>query len=271
MDGTVAVSRDHHTGAADKSLGRRLPPVRVFVLDEALRADFSLTMRLSQDAALSVVGQAGTVATAIAGAAEVKPDIMVLGPDIGAQAARRAARVLRASYPELPLLWVTDGRDRANSLQALFAAGIYGQVAPDVSDEMLSLAIRTVAAGASFLCPRLTRMGTAQSRSRADERVVDSLSPQERRILPLLAEGKTNREIACALRLSEKTVKNYLANMFEKLRITRRTQAVTLYLRTAGLRPTKGTGSGIAEVCPLCDAPVSDDTDRQQAEGWQSA
>jgi DNA-binding NarL/FixJ family response regulator len=136
-------------------------------------------------------------------------------------------------------LLVTDAGHPVDSFPALFDAGIYGQVGADVSDEILALAIRTVAAGASFLCPRLTPKGSVSPASRAGERALGHLSPQERRILPILAEGKTNREIALALRLSEKTVKNYLANIFEKLRITRRTQAVALYLRVGtGLPPS---------------------------------
>ena len=240
MNTAAAESGGKNRGTvAGKGPRRRHRPVRVFLVDEAPPRGHGLALKVPSDPGLALVGNAEAIAAAATGAAAVKPDVMVLGPTVGADAARRASRVLRAACPTLPLLLVTDAGHPVDSLPALLDAGIYGQVGADVSDEVLSLAIRTVAAGASFLCPRLTCMESVSQEACAGARALGHLSPQERRILPILAEGKTNREIALALRLSEKTVKNYLANIFEKLRITRRTQAVALYLRVGtGLPPS---------------------------------
>ena len=96
------------------------------------------------------------------------------------------------------------------------------------------MAIQTVAAGGSLLDPAITSLAFQRLRSMpgpAPRSKLDLLSPQEQRILPLIAEGKTNKEIAVVLRLSDKTVKNYIANMYEKLQITRRPEAATLFSR----------------------------------------
>ena len=95
-------------------------------------------------------------------------------------------------------------------------------------------AIRTVLDGQAFLQPCLVQSVLNELRSMMDgapSRGLASLSPQERRILPLLADGKTNKEIGVELTLSDKTVKNYLANMFAKLQVTKRASAAALYAR----------------------------------------
>lgn len=96
-------------------------------------------------------------------------------------------------------------------------------------------AIRTVAGGQGYLDPRVTQHALhwirASSHLGTPSHGTSRLSPQERLILPLLAEGKTNKEIAVQLRLSDKTVKNYLANIFDKLHVKRRTEAVAWFMK----------------------------------------
>ncbi len=96
-------------------------------------------------------------------------------------------------------------------------------------------AIRTVAGGQGYLDPRVTQQALhwirTSSHLGATSHGTSRLSPQERLILPLLAEGKTNKEIAVQLRLSDKTVKNYLANIFDKLHVKRRTEAVAWFMK----------------------------------------
>jgi two-component system response regulator DevR len=124
--------------------------------------------------------------------------------------------------------------DDAATVQAAIAAGAHGYVLKDIGPDMLLKAVRTVAIGASFFHPSSIRADLSSPSKASDPEKLHGLgklSRQEQRILPLLGEGRTNKEIGLVLALSENTIKNYLSNMFRKLKITRRTQAVTLYLR----------------------------------------
>ena len=113
-----------------------------------------------------------------------------------------------------------------------------GYALKDVRTPDLTQAIRTIASGQGYLDPRVAQQTLHWIRDRSHAAFGHSLdrltrlSPQERAILPLLAEGKTNKEIAVDLRLSDKTVKNYLANIFDKLQVRRRAEAVCWYIRT---------------------------------------
>ena len=116
--------------------------------------------------------------------------------------------------------------------------GAHGYALKDVRTQDLIQAIRTIASGQGYLDSRVAQQTLHWIRDRSHAASGHSpdrltrLSPQERAILPLLAEGKTNKEIAVDLRLSDKTVKNYLANIFDKLQVKRRTEAVSWYIRT---------------------------------------
>ena len=141
------------------------------------------------------------------------------------------------------MLVLSSFADNALVVEAL-QCGVHGYVLKDVRTDDLLRAIRTVATGHGYLDPRVAHQtlhwirhqnhppsGEVYNRR-------DRLSPQERAILPLLAEGKTNKEIAVSLRLSDKTVKNYLANIFDKLQVRRRTEAVTWYIKMGQARLT---------------------------------
>jgi DNA-binding NarL/FixJ family response regulator len=118
---------------------------------------------------------------------------------------------------------------------AAVQSGAHGYVLKDIRTDELIRAIRTVAEGRGYLDPRITQQALHWIRTRppstAQPQGMTQLSPQERLIMPLLAEGKTNKEIATQLRLSDKTIKNYLANIFDKLHVRRRTEAVAWYVK----------------------------------------
>lgn len=121
---------------------------------------------------------------------------------------------------------------------AALESGAHGYVLKDIRTDELLRAIRTVAEGQSYLDPRIAQQALlclkSAPRGGAKAEGLAQLSRQERLIMPLLADGKTNKEIAVALRLSDKTVKNYLANIFDKLHVKRRTEAVAWFLRSTG-------------------------------------
>jgi two-component system response regulator DevR len=145
-----------------------------------------------------------------------------------------ACRRLLAIAPHLRILVLTSYAEDATVVAAL-QSGAHGYVLKDIVADELMRAIRTVAEGRSYLDPRVTQQTLHWIRTtwrpEAHPQGMARLSPQERLIMPLLAEGKTNKEIAAQLRLSDKTVKNYLANIFEKLRVNRRTEAVAWFIK----------------------------------------
>jgi two-component system response regulator DevR len=108
-------------------------------------------------------------------------------------------------------------------------AGGHGYLLKEIDGRGLVQAILDVAAGKSILDPAVTARVMKMVKSGAQPNALDTLSPQERRILALIAEGKTNKEVAAEMNLSEKTVKNYLSTVFDKLNVTRRSQAVAMF------------------------------------------
>jgi DNA-binding NarL/FixJ family response regulator len=147
-----------------------------------------------------------------------------------------ACREIRAARPETRVIMLTSYADD----EAVFAsimAGAAGYLLKQVRGQDLVQVIHAVAAGQSLLDPAVTGKVLARRQhptSGAGADVLADLSAQERRVLVQVAEGKTNKEIAVALDLSDKTVKNYLANIFEKVHVSRRAEAAALYARRQG-------------------------------------
>ena len=142
-----------------------------------------------------------------------------------------AARELLTVFAKLRILFLSNSLEDETLLAAV-ASGAHGYVLRDAGAETVLQALRTVARGQSFLDPRVTHHTFAYLRklaNRTPDTIRLPLSPQEQRLLPLIAQGKTNKEIAAELGLSDKTVKNYLANVYNKLHITRRSQAAAFY------------------------------------------
>jgi DNA-binding NarL/FixJ family response regulator len=144
-----------------------------------------------------------------------------------------ACREIRTGHPQTRVLFLTSYADD-DAVLATIVAGAQGFLLKEVGSDELLRAVRAVANGQSILDPAvtqrvLTRVQTLSASS--TEPNEEELSPQERRVLALVAEGKTNKEIAVSLNLSEKTVGNYLSNVFQKLNITRRSQAAVYFTR----------------------------------------
>jgi len=140
-------------------------------------------------------------------------------------------------------LFLTSFADDHTVTEAILS-GAHGYLLKDISSDALVRAIRTIASGQAFVDPRLTTLSLPWIKSRrsiASQAGHPLLSPQEKRLLPLVAKGLTNREIAGILRLSEKTVKNYLARICTKLKIGRRSQLAAFYAASF-----KGSGGSLA-------------------------
>ncbi len=183
-----------------------------------------------------VTTEAGSVHEAIDEAARTRPDVIVMDVRLSDGSGIEATREIRANRPETKVLMLTSFADD----EALFAsimAGASGYVLKQVKSGDLLRAIRAVGAGDSLLDPSVTNAVLDRLRKgkhlMKDEKLA-RLSPQEERILQLIAEGWTNRQIGEELRLAEKTVKNYVSSILSKLGLERRTQAAVLAAKLLG-------------------------------------
>jgi len=198
---------------------------------EVLR--LGLRTLFSEAGGFQVVAEAGTMAEAIAEARRVTPDVVLMDVRLPDGSGVEACRAIRTDHPSTRVLFLTSYADD-DAVVATILAGAHGFLLKDVSSEELLKAVRTLAAGKSILDPSVTQRVMTRLQSLASDTApqkTDALSPQEQRVLALVAEGKTNKEIAVALSLSEKTVGNYLANVFQKLHVTRRAQAASYFTR----------------------------------------
>ncbi|HVQ94223.1 MAG TPA: response regulator transcription factor [Mycobacteriales bacterium] len=203
--------------------------IRVFLLDdhEVVRAGVSSLLSSQPD--LTVVGEASTVAEALARAPAARPDVAVLDVLLPDGDGVTVCRELRSQLPELRCLMLTSFSDDQALFDAIMA-GAAGYVLKQIRGSDLVGAVRTVAAGGSLLDPRATARVLERLRSNAkkDDGPLAGLSDQERTVLELIGEGLTNREIGERMFLAEKTVKNYVSHLLAKLGMQRRTQAAIL-------------------------------------------
>jgi two-component system, NarL family, response regulator DevR len=180
---------------------------------------------------IDVVAEAATASEAVHEAARTKPDVVLMDVRLRDGSGVDACREILAQSPATRVLFLTSYDDEEAMLSAVFA-GAHGYLLKEIGSESLLRAIRCVAAGQSILDPAATRAMIDKMQSLLASGTAggaDSLSSQEYRVLALVAQGKTNKEIATALDLSDKTVKNYLSNIFQKLRVTRRSQAAAIF------------------------------------------
>ena len=182
---------------------------------------------------ITVVGEAGTKAAAVRAAKRLLPDIVLMDVRLPDGSGVEACRDILASHPTTRIIFLTSYADDDSVLAAVLA-GAQGYVLKNIDSSLLIRSIRAVAKGQSILNPAFTQRALNWIKAwPAQARLVrgQSLSPQEERVLALVAEGLTNKEVATTMQLSDKTVKNYLANMFQKLHISRRAQAATFFVK----------------------------------------
>jgi two-component system response regulator DevR len=180
---------------------------------------------LLQDEGFDVVGEAGTAADALIRVRALRPDVAILDARLPDGSGIDVCRDVRSADPSIACLILTS-YDDDDALFAAIMAGAAGYVLKQVHGTDLVDAIRRVAAGQSLLDPAVTTRVLERLREgpRRDPRLA-SLTDQERRVLDLVAEGLTNRQIGTRLGLAEKTVKNYVSSLLAKLGLASRTQA----------------------------------------------
>ena len=207
--------------------------VRVFLLDdhEIVRTGLRSLLEATDD--LVVVGEAATVAEALIRIPATHPDVAVLDVRLPDGSGVEVCREVRSQSPEIACVMLTSYADD-EALYAAIMAGASGYVLKQVGGTSLVDDVRRVAAGESLLDPALIERVLERLREGPeDDPLLGTLTPQERRILDLIAEGQTNRQIADTMYLAEKTVKNYVSNLLTKLGMERRTQAATYAARLA--------------------------------------
>ncbi|HUC37523.1 MAG TPA: response regulator transcription factor [Acidimicrobiales bacterium] len=206
---------------------------RVFLLDDHEVVRRGLRELLDAEEDLSVVGEAASAEEALSRVPATQPDVAVLDVRLPDGDGVEVCRDLRSVMPELKCLMLTSFADDEALFSAILA-GASGYVLKQVKGSDLVSAVRRVAAGDSLLDPALTRqvMDRLRGEQVEDERLA-RLTTQERNILELIADGKTNRQIADELFLAEKTVKNYVSNLLSKMGFARRTEAAVYAARLA--------------------------------------
>ncbi|GMA23869.1 DNA-binding response regulator [Luteimicrobium album] len=206
-------------------------PIRVFLLDdhEVVRRGVAALLEAEPD--ITVVGEAGTAASALARVPAVRPDVAVLDVRLPDGSGVEVCRELRSSRPDLACLMLTSFSDDEALLDAVLA-GAAGYVLKQIHGSDLVGAVRTVAAGGSLLdaasTARVMQRLREASRRNEEEDPLRALTPHERQIVSLIGEGLTNREIGARLFLAEKTVKNHVSHVLAKLGLQRRTQVAVL-------------------------------------------
>jgi DNA-binding NarL/FixJ family response regulator len=205
--------------------------IKVFIMDDHEVVRRGLIDLVSAEPDMEVVGEAGTAAEALARIPQTKPDIAVLDVRLPDGNGVEVCRDIRTELPDTQCLMLTSYADDEALFDAIMA-GATGYVLKDIQGTDLLDALRTIASGKSLLDPMATQRVMERLRApHKEDDAVAGLTEQERKILDLIGEGMTNRQIGQTLFLAEKTVKNYVSSLLAKLGMERRTQAAAFVAR----------------------------------------
>jgi DNA-binding NarL/FixJ family response regulator len=205
--------------------------IGVFLLDDHEIVRKGVRDLLEAEPGIVVVGEAGTAASALARIPALRPDVAVLDVRLPDGDGVSVCREIRSAMPAVACLMLTSFGDDEALFDAIMA-GAAGYVLKQIRGTDLVGAVRTVASGQSLLDPQAASKVMARMRDRANKKdPLAGLTEQERRILALIGDGLTNRQIGEQMFLAEKTVKNYVSSLFAKLGMERRTQAAAYAAR----------------------------------------
>jgi two-component system, NarL family, response regulator DevR len=208
-------------------------PLRLLVVDDHEVVRQGLVALLDRRTGFEVVAQAGSVAESIDAAARFEPDLVIMDVRLPDGTGIEACREIRAARPATRVVMLTSYPDEEAVLSAIIA-GASGYLLKQIRGRDLVTALEAVGRGESLLDSAVTEKVLERVRRMASGSATDDLAgltSQERKILLLVAEGKTNKEIAADVFLSDKTVKNYVSSILSKLNLERRTQAAAFVAR----------------------------------------
>ncbi len=207
-------------------------PISILLVEDHEVTRFGLRSLLSGFEQFNVVGEADNVADAVQRTRDLQPDVVLLDIRLHNESGFDACRQIQQLGLDVGVLFLTSFADDEILFEAV-TSGADGYLLKEINSQGLVNAIENVAAGRSILDPAVTRRVLARlkegSAPSPQEDRLTRLSPQESRVVALVAEGKTNKEIAAVMGLSDKTVKNYLSNAMEKLNTNRRSQVAVIY------------------------------------------
>jgi DNA-binding NarL/FixJ family response regulator len=205
--------------------------ISVFLVDDHEIFRRGIRALLAGEPGIDVVGEAETASAALARIPALRPDVAVLDVRLPDGSGISVCREIRSALPQTACLMLTGYNDE-QALMGAIIAGAAGYVSKQTCGTDLVSALRAVAAGQSILDPQASQQVMARLRQRASAvDPVGALTEQEKRVLELIGEGMTNRQIAQHMFLAEKTVKNYVSSLLTKLGMQRRTQAAAFSAR----------------------------------------
>ncbi|MGH2354245.1 MAG: response regulator, partial [Chloroflexota bacterium] len=235
------------------------PRVRILVVDDEAVVRIGLRSIFDRIEGFFVVGEAGTAAEAMAAVRRWQPDVVVMDARLSDGSGIEVCREIRAEHPDTRVVMLSSSPDQ-DGLVASIMAGASGYLLKQCEPERLVEAVETVTRNESLLDPASAHTILDWVQRQMSTETLDplaALTEQERRILPLIAAGQTNREIGAELFLSDQTVKGYVSSILRKLRLRRRAEAAAFIARhqlhpgraTAAVPgPTVGLRAGTAAV-----------------------
>ncbi len=207
-------------------------PIRLLLVDDHEVVRAGLRALLLRSGGIYVVGEAESAGESVKKAMQLKPDVVLMNVRLPGGGGLQACREICSSCPGTRVLFLSSHIDDDAAMAAMLG-GAHGYLLKEIKKAALISAIKAVAEGQTIQDPsisqRIFKRTEAQCQSVANGE--EPLSPQEERVLTHVANGNTNKEIAAALGLSDKTVKNYLRNIFQKMQVTRRSHAVAKFAR----------------------------------------
>lgn len=201
--------------------------MRVVVADDHPLFREGVVHSLSSEPDIEIVGEAADGEEAVRLAKDLLPDLVVMDLGMPNGGGIEATRRIAASAPATAVLILTVSEDRDDLLEAL-KAGAKGYVLKGIAADGLVHAVRSVTNSEVYVTPTLANSILHEMTTEHDVHPIDELTPRERDILELVAEGRTNREIGEQLYLAEKTVKHYMTNVLQKLQVRSRVEAALL-------------------------------------------
>ncbi|MHB1420877.1 MAG: response regulator transcription factor [Bacillota bacterium] len=213
--------------------------VKLIIVEDHQVVRQGLTAILDLHPQMKVIGQAASGEEAIELATRLRPDVVLMDVRMPGMGGIEACRAIRKQFPSIKVLMLTSFSDD-DSVMASILAGAAGYVLKETDAETLFRSISLVAQGQCLLDPAVTDKVFTRLKdltgSKHPSETEANLTPQEKRILKFMADGNTNREIADQLHLSEKTVRNYVSSLLDKLHMDNRTQAAVFFTKTAKKR-----------------------------------
>ena len=208
--------------------------MRILLVDDHEIVRKGLRALIDAEADLEVVGEAGTVVEALRRVGFDSPDVVVLDVRLPDGSGIEACRDIRSAFPEVKVLMLTSFADE-EALMSAILAGASGYLLKRIDSAALLDSLRRVGQGESLIDQEMVSklFSALRGGGRSSDPLLDKLSEQERRVLDLITEGLTNRQIAESMFLAEKTIKNYVSNLLTKLGMSRRSEAAAYAARAA--------------------------------------